>query len=102
MTPREESERMTRCKQRFQRRDRKHFAPRGADACLSLAQGTIKRVVLNDAHAQDDQACVQQIEVLSATVVQETVRLGTDTKHSEVRNFFSQPNDECISEKIRK
>ena len=82
---------MTRCKQRFQRRAEtlRTKVRRGADACLSLAQGTIKRVVLNGAHAQDDQACVQQIEVLSATVVQETVRLGTDTKHSEVQNFLS-------------
>ena len=59
---------------------------RGADACLSLARETFARVALKwcvmSRVGARGTSCVQLVE-------QESVRLGTDTKHSEVQNLFS-------------
>ena len=89
--------RMTCLKQRFQRKERTHFHTvslsrrnqqdnrRGADACLSTCtDGTIARVALR--------WCSRAGRVQQGRHVynceQGSVRLGTDTKHSEVQNLF--------------
>ena len=59
---------------------------RGADACLSLAQETFARVALKWSVIGQGEC---NRDVMCATVEQESVRLGTDTKHSEVQNLFS-------------
>ena len=86
------SERMTRCKQVSQRGNGKETLQH----CLAVKTKTTREdCTWNDrvcrAEMVRDGQGESNNEVLCTTVEQKSVRLGTDTKHSEVQNLFSQP-----------